>query len=97
VLKFAWIRRHSAAPEGKPEERTLEIFGVLKRKKLPFPRPPPIRGVHPQQADRRSAYRIATENKDSVALEVLIPLILPRMKRCMSSISYEYCRPQSDP
>jgi hypothetical protein len=23
----------------KPEERTLEIFGVLKRKKLPFAKP----------------------------------------------------------
>jgi hypothetical protein len=67
----------------KPEERTLEIFGVLKRKKLPFAKPTPIRGVHPQQAERRSAYRIATENKDSAALEVLIPLILQRMRRYM--------------
>jgi len=29
----------------KPEERPLEIFGVLKRKKLPFAKPTPIRGV----------------------------------------------------
>jgi hypothetical protein len=49
-------------------------------KRLPFAKPAPIRGVHLQKADRRSAYRGAPDNKDSVALEVLIPLVLPRMK-----------------
>ena len=34
-----------------------------------------------QQANRRSANRTATDNKDSVALEVLIPPVLPRMKQ----------------
>ena len=49
--------------------------------RLPFAQPAPIRGVHLQQADRRSAYRGAPDNQDSVALEVLIPSILPRMKQ----------------
>src|SRR5258708_13227735 len=35
-----------------------------------------IRGIHLQQADRRSANRCAPDNEDPVALEVLIPLIL---------------------
>jgi hypothetical protein len=35
-------------------------------------KPAAIRGVYPQQAERRSAYRIAIESEDSVALEVLI-------------------------
>ena len=63
----------------------MMIFGVLKRKKSPFAKPTPIRGVHPQQAELHSAYRIATENKDSVALEVLIPPVLPRVKRWTSA------------
>jgi hypothetical protein len=54
------------------------VFPLVKR--LPFAKPAPIRGVHLQKADRRSAYRGAPDNKDSVALEVLIPLVLPRMK-----------------
>ena len=51
-------------------------------KRLPFAKATtPICGVHLQQANRRSANRTATDNKDSVALEVLIPPILPRMKQ----------------
>jgi len=50
-------------------------------KRLSFPKPTPIRGVHLQQADRRSAYRTATDNKDSVTLEVLFPPVLPGMKQ----------------
>src|SRR5258708_3583598 len=50
-------------------------------KKLPFAKPPPICGVYLQQANRRSANRTATDNKDSVAFEVLIPPVLPRMKQ----------------
>ena len=68
----------------------LEIFGVLSFispvipilvKRLSFPKPTPIRGVHLQQADRRSANRTATDNKHSIAFEVLIPPVLPRMKQ----------------
>jgi hypothetical protein len=32
-------------------------------------KPAAIRGVYPQQAERRSAYRIAIVSEDSVALE----------------------------
>jgi hypothetical protein len=49
---------------------TLGIPILVKR--LPFAKPAPIRGIHLQQADRRSAYRGAPDNKDSVALEVLL-------------------------
>src|SRR5271165_121571 len=56
------------------------VFPILV-KRLPLAKPAPIRCVHLQQADRRSAYRSAPDNKDSVALEVLIPLVLPRMKQ----------------
>jgi len=41
----------------------------------------PIRSVHLQQANRSSAYRSASDNDDSVALKVLIPLVLARMKQ----------------
>ena len=51
------------------------------RKKLPCAKPTPICGVHLQQANRRSANRAATDNKHSVAFEVLIPSVLPRMKQ----------------
>ena len=50
-------------------------------KKLPCAKPTPICGVHFQQANRRSANRTATDNKHSVAFEVLIPPVLPRMKQ----------------
>jgi hypothetical protein len=50
-------------------------------KKLPCAKPTPICGVQLQQADRRSANRTATDNKHSVAFEVLIPPIPPRMKQ----------------
>jgi hypothetical protein len=59
--------------------------------KLPFAKPTPIRGVHPQQTDRRLAYRIATENKELRCARSAIPLILPTMKRYMLITSYEYC------
>ena len=50
-------------------------------KKLPCAKPTPICGVHLQQANRRSANRTATDNKHSIAFEVLIPPVLPRMKQ----------------
>jgi hypothetical protein len=37
-------------------------------------KPAAIRGVYPQQAERRSAYRIAIVSEDSVALEADISL-----------------------
>jgi hypothetical protein len=40
-----------------------------------------IFGIHLQQANRRSANSTETDNKDSVAFEVLIPPVLPRMKQ----------------
>ena len=51
------------------------------RKRLPFAKPAPICGVQLQQADRRSTYRGAPDDKDSVALEMFIPSVLPRMKQ----------------
>jgi hypothetical protein len=42
-----------------------------------FAKPVPIRGVHLQQADRRATYRGAADDKDSVALEMFIPPVLP--------------------
>ena len=56
------------------------VFPILV-KRLPFAKPAPIRCVHLQQADRRPTYRSPPYNKDSVALEVLIPLALPWMKQ----------------
>ena len=50
-------------------------------KRLPFAKATPICGVHLQQANRRSANRTATDNKNSVAFEVLIPPVLPRVKQ----------------
>jgi hypothetical protein len=44
-------------------------------------KPAPIRSVHLQQANRSSAYRSSSDNDDSVALKVLIPLVLARMKQ----------------
>jgi hypothetical protein len=41
----------------------------------------PIRSVHLQQANRCSAYRSTSDHDDSVALKVLIPLVLARMKQ----------------
>jgi len=48
---------------------------------LKLANPAPIRSVHLQQANRSSAYRSASDNDDSVALKVLIPLVLARMKQ----------------
>jgi hypothetical protein len=73
------FRRLSTTPEG-----ITEIFGILKRKELPFVKPAAIRGVRSQQAERRSAHRIAVESEDFVALEMLIPLIPPRMNKAQS-------------
>ena len=57
------------------------IFPSRKSVKgLSFGKSSPIRGVHFQQADRRSAYRGSPGNKDSAALEVLFPLVQPRIK-----------------
>jgi hypothetical protein len=63
VLKPAWI----STPQynARRENWKTEIFGILKRKELPFVKPAAIRGVHPQQAERRSAYRIAIESEVS--------------------------------
>jgi hypothetical protein len=54
---------------------------VPLERNLPFAKPTPVCGIHLQQANRRSANRTATNNKNSVALEVLIPQVLPRMKQ----------------
>ena len=48
---------------------------------LQLANPAPIRSVHLQQANRSSAYRSSSDNDDSVALKVLIPLVLARMKQ----------------
>jgi hypothetical protein len=40
-----------------------------------------IGGVHLEKVDRCTANRCASENEDCVALEVLIPLVLPGMKQ----------------
>jgi hypothetical protein len=48
---------------------------------LQLAKPAPIRSVHLQQANRSSAYRSACDDDDSVALKVLIPLVLARMKQ----------------
>ena len=48
---------------------------------LKLANPAPIRSVHLQQANRSSAYRSASDDDDSVALKVLIPLVLARMKQ----------------
>jgi len=56
------------------------VFPILV-KRLPFAKPAPIRGVHLQQPDRRSTYRGAPDDKDSVALEMFIPAVLPGMKQ----------------
>ena len=68
-------------PEGKPGRGRWDLRCPFLVKKLPFAKPTPICGVHLKQANRRSANRTATDNKDSVALEVLIPTVLPRMKQ----------------
>jgi hypothetical protein len=68
-------------PADRLPHESLSLPGIsIFLKRLAFAKPAPIRGVHLQKADRRSAYRGAPDNKDSVALEVLIPLVLPRMK-----------------
>ena len=54
---------------------------LLRGQTLELANPAPIRSVHLQQANRSSAYRSASDNDDSVALKVLIPLVLPRMKQ----------------
>jgi hypothetical protein len=65
----------------KGHENFPRIFPSRKSVKgLSFAKSSPIRGVHFQQADRRSAYRGSPGNKDSVALEVLFPLVQPRIK-----------------
>ena len=56
------------------------VFPILV-KRLPFAKSSPIRGVHLQQPDCRPTYRSPPDNKDSVALEVLIPLAQPWMKQ----------------
>src|SRR6516165_7825293 len=48
---------------------------------LQLANPAPIRSVHLQQANRSPAYRSASDNDDSVALKVVIPLVLARMKQ----------------
>jgi hypothetical protein len=62
--------------------RTFPVFFHPRKrvKGLSFAKSSPVRGVHFQQADRRSAYRGSPDNKDSVALEVLFPLVQPRIK-----------------
>ena len=48
---------------------------------LQLAKPAPIRSIHLQKANRRSAYRSVSDNDDSVALKVLIPLVLARVKK----------------
>jgi hypothetical protein len=68
-------------PADRLPHESLSLPGIsIFLKRLAFAKPAPIRGVHLQKADRRSAYRGAPDNKDSVALEVLIPLVPARMK-----------------
>jgi hypothetical protein len=64
-------------------ERTPRTFLVFFHlvKRLSFPKPSPIRGVHLQQANRHSANLTAPDNKDSIALEVLFPLVQPWIKQ----------------
>ena len=45
VYRCLLLYSHSTRQKEKLEEQPLEIFGVLKRKKLPFAKPTPIPGV----------------------------------------------------
>src|SRR5262245_33533528 len=67
-------------PPWSPAGWKLKSNTLLGRM-LQLANPPPIRRVHLQQANRSSAYRSASDNDDSVALKVLIPLVLARMKQ----------------
>jgi hypothetical protein len=48
---------------------------------LQLAKPAAIRSIHLQKSNRRSAYRSASDDDDSVALKVLIPSILARVKQ----------------
>jgi hypothetical protein len=57
------------------------LSGQSDISQLPLAKPTPIRDVHLQKCDGRSAYRSAPDDDDTVALEVLIPLVLAWVKQ----------------
>jgi hypothetical protein len=64
---------------------------------LQLANPAPIRSVHLQQANRSPAYRSASDNDDSVALKVVIPLVLARMKQPDECAAFRVKRAQIRP
>jgi Tn3 transposase DDE domain len=64
----------------KEEHFPTELWTPWTRM-LQLAKPAAIGGVHLQQGNRRSAYGGAADNGDSIALKVLIPLVLARMKQ----------------
>ena len=50
-------------------------------RRLQLAKPASIRSVHLQEANRSSSYRGASDDDDSVALKVIIPLVLARVKQ----------------
>jgi hypothetical protein len=75
------ITTHTDNARRKTERASWDLRCPFLVKKLPCAKPTPICGVHLQQANRRSANRTATDNKHSIAFEMLIPPVLPRMKQ----------------
>ena len=59
----------------------MEIGERYIIRRLQLAKPASIRSIHLQQANRSSAYRGASNDDDSVALKVLIPLVLARVKQ----------------
>jgi hypothetical protein len=72
--------RFDRVPESSQKSDELES-DRLGGRMLQLANTTPIRSVHLEQANRCSAYRSASDNDDSVALKVLIPLVLARMKQ----------------
>jgi len=67
---MANLNTDDIALSARKEKVTVrDCRAAYSRARLPLAKPAPIRGVHLQQADRRSADRSAPDNDDSVALE----------------------------
>jgi hypothetical protein len=65
--------------------------------RLQLAKPASISSVHLQKVNRSSAYRSASDDDDSVALKVLIPFVLPRVKQPDKRAAFQVKRAQVRP